>query len=59
MTERIKNFFKGLESTMDVYPSDPPQVETYDPNERLKEAWERTGASLTLSVKQIELEQAS
>jgi hypothetical protein len=58
MTEALKNFFKGMASTMEVCPSDPPQIEKGDLEYRIEQSFLRTGASISESISLFDQEQS-
>jgi len=58
MTEALRNFFRGIGSTMDISPDDAPRVKE-NSEERLQKTWERTGKAIKVSIEQFERQQAS
>ena len=58
MTQALKDFFRGMGTTMDISPSDAPKVKD-NPQERLEKAWQRTGDAIKVSIEQFERDKTS
>jgi hypothetical protein len=57
MSKKIKAVLKGIASTMELCPPDPPAIALKDPKERLRRPWERTGQAIQRTLGRFEREQ--
>lgn len=59
ITGRFKQFLVGVGSTMELCPSDPPPAVYGNPEDRLRQSWNRTGESIQRSIEQLDREKVA
>ena len=59
LTHFLRQFLVGMGSTMELCPSDPPPAVQSNPEDRLRQSWERTGAAIQQSIEQFDREAAA